>query len=97
MTLGSHQQSVGKSQTHFTPRQILDALDEFDLDPCAGDPRPWDCARVNYTEADDGLGAPRLAGGSQHTLSVSKELRMPIMQSENARAREFVRTEEWRK
>ncbi len=55
MTLGSHQQSVGKSQAHFTPRWILDALGEFDLDPCAGDPRPWSCARVNFTEADDGL------------------------------------------
>jgi hypothetical protein len=59
MTLGSHQQSIGKSQAHFTPReQILDRLGKFELDPCAGDPRPWDCARVNYTEADDGLSKP---------------------------------------
>ena len=56
MTLGSHQRSVGISQTHITPKWILDALGPFDLDPCAADPRPWDCAAVNFTEADDGLG-----------------------------------------
>lgn len=50
MTLGSHQRSIGKSQVHFTPRWILDRLGIFDTDPCAGQPRPWDCARCNYTE-----------------------------------------------
>jgi DNA N-6-adenine-methyltransferase Dam len=58
MTLGSHQQSVGRSQTHITPKWILDALGPFDLDPCAAEPRPWSCARINYTEADDGLSKP---------------------------------------
>lgn len=48
MTLGSHQRCVGKSQSHFTPKWILDALGPFDLDPCAGDPRPWDCAGTNW-------------------------------------------------
>lgn len=56
MTLGSHQQSIGKSQVHLTPKWIIDALGPFDLDPCAADPRPWDCALVNY--ATDGLGKP---------------------------------------
>lgn len=57
MTLGSHQRCVGKSQTHFTPRWILDALGTFHLDPCAGDPRPWDCATdQNWTEG--GLDRP---------------------------------------
>lgn len=55
MTLGSHQRCVGKSQSHFTPRYILDALGKFDLDPCAGDPRPWDCASTNFTERTNGL------------------------------------------
>jgi hypothetical protein len=55
VTIGSHQQTVGKSQTHLTPRWIIDALGPFDLDPCAADPRPWDCATVNWSEADDGL------------------------------------------
>jgi hypothetical protein len=55
MTLGSHQRTVGASQSHFTPRWIIDRLGPFDTDPCAGHPRPWSCARVNFTEADDGL------------------------------------------
>jgi hypothetical protein len=58
MTLGSHQKSVGKSQSHITPKWLLDRLGAFDLDPCAADPRPWDCARVNYVEASDGLSQP---------------------------------------
>jgi hypothetical protein len=58
MTLGSHQRTVGVSQVHLTPRWIVDALGPFDLDPCAADSRPWDCARENWTEADDGLSRP---------------------------------------
>lgn len=49
MTLGSHQQSIGKSQVHITPKWIIDALGPFDLDPCAAFPRPWDCARDSWT------------------------------------------------
>jgi hypothetical protein len=58
VTLGSHQRSVGRSQVHLTPRPIIDALGPFDLDPCAADPRPWDCAATNYALADDGLSKP---------------------------------------
>lgn len=58
MTLGSHQKCVGKSQVHLTPKWIIKALGPFDLDPCAADPRPWDCAKVNYVKADDGLSKP---------------------------------------
>jgi hypothetical protein len=51
MTLGSHQRAVGKSQVHITPKWILDRLGPFVTDPCAADPRPWDCAAVfNFTE-----------------------------------------------
>jgi hypothetical protein len=49
MTLGSHQQAIGKSQVHITPKWIIDKLGPFDLDPAAADPRPWDCARINWT------------------------------------------------
>jgi len=55
MTLGSHQQSIGKSQVHLTPKWLVDLLGPFDLDPCAATVRPWDCARSNIVEADDGL------------------------------------------
>jgi hypothetical protein len=49
MTLGSHQQTVGKSQNHITPKWIIDAIGPFDRDPCAADPRPWDCAATSWT------------------------------------------------
>jgi DNA N-6-adenine-methyltransferase (Dam) len=60
MTLGSHQQTVGRSQVHITPKWIIDRLGRFDTDPCAADPRPWDCAAVNFTEKDNGLIRPWL-------------------------------------
>lgn len=50
MTLGSHQKTVGDTQAWITPRWILDALGPFDLDPCAAEPRPWDCAKENLTD-----------------------------------------------
>jgi hypothetical protein len=55
MTLGSHQQTIGKSQVHLTPPWIIERLGPLDLDPCAADPRPWDCARENIPVARDGL------------------------------------------
>lgn len=55
MTLGSHQTTVGKSQVHITPKWIIDALGPFDLDPCAADPRPWDCAKQNIALPQNGL------------------------------------------
>lgn len=58
MTLGSHQRTIGATQTWITPRWIIDALGPFDLDPAAADPRPWTCAAANYTEELDGLEAP---------------------------------------
>jgi len=58
VTLGSHQRCVGKSQVHLTPKWLVDALGPFSLDPCAADPRPWNCAEQCYTEADDGLLRP---------------------------------------
>ena len=55
MTLGSHQKTVGKSQVHITPKGLLDLLGPFDFDPCAAVIRPWPCARINFTEREDGL------------------------------------------
>jgi hypothetical protein len=49
MTLGSHQATRGKSQVHITPLWLLKVLGDFDLDPCAADPRPWACAATNWT------------------------------------------------
>ena len=49
MSLGSHQRTVGLSQNHITPPWLINALGRFNLDPCAADPRPWDCAEINWT------------------------------------------------
>lgn len=54
MTLGSHQKTVGDSQSWITPKHIIEALGPFDLDPCACDPQPWPCARENWVRG--GLG-----------------------------------------
>jgi hypothetical protein len=40
MTLGSHQKTIGDSQSWITPRHVLDALGVFDLDPAGAFPRP---------------------------------------------------------
>lgn len=51
MTLGSHQKTLGASQNWITPKWIIDALGgPFDLDPCAAEPRPWDCAYNNISQ-----------------------------------------------
>jgi phage N-6-adenine-methyltransferase len=39
----------------LTPPEIIQALGEFDLDPCAPGVRPWDTARKHYTADDNGL------------------------------------------
>jgi hypothetical protein len=49
VTLGSHQKTVGETQTWITPKWIIDALGPFDLDPCSADPQPWPCAERAYT------------------------------------------------
>jgi hypothetical protein len=48
MTIGSHQRGVAKSQTYITPKPILKALGEFDLDPCAAPVQPWRTAKVQW-------------------------------------------------
>lgn len=54
MTLGSHQTTIGKSQSWITPQFIIDKLGPFALDPCASDPQPWPCAYEQWTS--EGLG-----------------------------------------
>lgn len=46
------------SDIWLTPPSILEALGDFDLDPCAAIHRPWDTARHHYTAEDDGLSRP---------------------------------------
>lgn len=56
MTLGSHQKTVGDTQTWITPQWItpqwiIDELGPFDLDPCAAETQPWPCAKHSYKAA----------------------------------------------
>ena len=39
----------------FTPKEIIDALGDFDLDPCAPLEPLWKTAKVMYNKNDDGL------------------------------------------
>lgn len=42
----------------LTPPEIIKALGEFDLDPCAPTNRPWPTAKEHYTIEDNGLLKP---------------------------------------
>lgn len=42
----------------LTPPEIIEALGDFDLDPCAPIKRPWSTAKNHYTIEDDGLSKP---------------------------------------
>lgn len=51
---------VSSTDEWFTPRSILEALGEFDLDPAAPIPsrRPWSTATLHYSTDDNGLVKP---------------------------------------
>lgn len=44
-----------KNDEWLTPKDILDNLGTFDLDPCSPIKRPWDTAKNHYTKEDNGL------------------------------------------
>jgi hypothetical protein len=50
--------TVSGTDVWLTPPHILEALGEFDLDPCSSEDRPWDTAKTHYTIKDDGLMQP---------------------------------------
>jgi phage N-6-adenine-methyltransferase len=45
----------GATDSWITPKETVDALGPFDLDPCACSPQPWKCAENHYTIEQDGL------------------------------------------
>jgi hypothetical protein len=47
----------GTATTHdwLTPPEILQALGQFDMDPCASEHQPWRTAAQQFTIRDDGL------------------------------------------
>lgn len=54
--MGGHQEAGRGERVWLTPPEIIKALGPFDLDPCFGDPRPWDTARVHYGPETEGVG-----------------------------------------
>lgn len=44
----------GETNVWLTPPDLVKALGEFDLDPCAAFPRPWDLAKANWSLEQDG-------------------------------------------
>ena len=55
---GHERGSSGITNDWLTPKNIIDAIGPFDLDPCAAPtPRPWDTARNHITFPQDGLAA----------------------------------------
>lgn len=56
--LGGHQSAASKKDEWLTPPDLLKALGEFDLDPCAPIVRPWPMAKQHFTVEDNGLTKP---------------------------------------
>lgn len=59
--MGSHQATTSKTNTWFTPMEIIEALggaDSFDLDPCSHVDRPFPTARRHFTAESNGLIKP---------------------------------------
>jgi hypothetical protein len=50
-----NEQPVAGTEVWLTPPHVIQALGEFDLDPCASLDRPWDTAKHHFTIEDDGL------------------------------------------
>lgn len=57
-SMGSHHSARAKTTTWLTPPEIVQALGQFDLDPCAApSPRPWATAARHIELPEDGLTA----------------------------------------
>lgn len=54
----SHERSQGGKDEWLTPPEILRALGDFDLDPCAPAAPPWPTAKNFYTIKENGLIQP---------------------------------------
>ena len=51
----SFERSANASDEWYTPREIIEALGEFDLDPCAPMHPLWPTAKIMYNKQDNGL------------------------------------------
>lgn len=55
---GHHHHTPNRTDEWLTPREILNVLGEFDLDPSSPVDRPWPTARQHFTKREDGLMRP---------------------------------------
>lgn len=58
MSMGGHQSAAALKDEWLTPPSVIEALGDFDLDPCAPVVRPWETAAKHYTAMDNGLAQP---------------------------------------
>lgn len=56
--MGGHQSALFEKDVWLTPPEIIKALGEFDLDPCAAIGCPWKTALACYTLKENGLMIP---------------------------------------
>lgn len=51
----SFEKSRNTTDEWYTPKEIIESLGEFDLDPCSPVKPLWQTAKVMYNKHDDGL------------------------------------------
>lgn len=49
------EKTINTTDEWYTPKEIIDSLGKFDLDPCALVCPLWNTAEVMYNKYDDGL------------------------------------------
>jgi hypothetical protein len=54
----SHDRTPDGKEEWLTDPKLIQALGQFDLDPCSPIVRPWDTASSHYTIEDNGLAKP---------------------------------------
>jgi hypothetical protein len=56
--MGGHHSANALKDEWLTPPEVISALGQFDLDPCAPIVRPWETAASHMTIEDNGLAKP---------------------------------------
>ncbi len=51
----SFERSAAATDEWYAPKEIIDSLGKFDLDPCAPINPLWQTAKIMYNKSDDGL------------------------------------------
>lgn len=51
----SHRRTEESSDVWITPKELIERIGPFDLDPCAAVNQPWPCAAKSFSEIENGL------------------------------------------